>query len=353
MDRLWRYIKGLRPVSGFTASGNMLRLDGVNDKVGLANSAFYNFGPGDFTLVVQASHILDYQAALAPFIGKFYDDNRAQPGQAGYAIGIRYHRVQFGLKRKNASGQIERFYLTSPQVERGKVLTIVCGRDGGGDPRTAENYHLWVDGVRHQTIEFNMQAMLDNGIVDNELNFAFGCQEPNLRFMKGYMSTAAVYNRWLTDEERSNIFSLGAFPNDGTKGIWPFNQRQGKTVYDSSSVGTNGAMLNYTDEETGSFDPNSNRVWVPQDGVLYFNAAGQVKEFTAGVDLTVNKIGRWPNAINGTIEHIRSGAVIGTFNLGLYDTDLMTGLNINMVKWDKLRITSNTVSTESHVEIYY
>ena len=78
--------------------------------------------------------------------------------------------------------------------------------------------------------------------------------EPPIWFFSGIIDEPAVWNRALTQDEITTVFTSGVeLESDGLVGFWPFDEGNGQIVFDHSNLGNHGFLGEVSNED--SADP--------------------------------------------------------------------------------------------------
>lgn len=336
----WNFIKA-QP-SSLNLESRTLKFDGVNDNVLISNDNFYNVDKEDFSIlirimIVESQIPQDSTGSLIHESVIFLSKNVSQGN--GFWVGISGKENQGSFVPRNSTprhltfrytnldGSTGAMYLETPFV-RGSFKNIYFERSGADftikDLSANESY----------THTYDSDASLLN-IAPLTISSQSGA---NFYKIPGYLSQLGFYNRKLTNQELINFNQFGNLPFQSAKFASNSGFFSGKAYPDISSINNNGILQNYTDLETGIPNVATNRVWLNEDGIFYFDSL-ITKTFIASKDLTISKIGRgYNNSSTARATHKRNGIVLQTYDLNFSSSNLEDNLNIAMLNMDELEL---------------
>ena len=256
---MWTRVTG-QPAFNNILFNRSLKLDGVNDYLGLPANIFYEPGSGAFTFVLKFLHLSSYAILNNTSRGLIRTSSVIASNRFIAIIGktststTDFLRVQFVTVNSDGTLNTDILSYNTSDFPLYQWNTMVIVRRGTNNApstdtanypnsvRNPNNVEVWNNGVKLTRVELSMVS--SDGLqwnVDNNDPLTIGSSVATNSYVDGYFDFFAYYNKALSQQEIIAA-SQGNFTDDLAKGIWNFN---GNTT-DDSSVGNSMTLYNST-----------------------------------------------------------------------------------------------------------
>ncbi|MCH7573896.1 MAG: tandem-95 repeat protein [Candidatus Marinimicrobia bacterium] len=227
----------------FSAGGNMLSLDGINDYMTIPDNALWTSGSNDFTIELWVNH-----AELDRDVGLGQDGAEGQ-WQILWHDGNDYH-LRYYYEEAGAAALVN---LISPDTFMVNIwYHVAVVRDGNW-------WYLYQDGELVASDSVNA-TMLD---ITSTMNLGATNATPG-NFFKGGFDELRIWNVASTGAQvQANMTTPVAADASGLVAYWRMDESSGATAYDATTAGNHGTLVNGTAQVASTAPLNGEDFFAP------------------------------------------------------------------------------------------